>query len=113
MPQFVFKDGRHFVAYITGPSHVLLGINFSRKFAEPALVKLPAQGTCSHGTLDEARIHEAVQEVLAAHRADGEEIFASEIAYVENDSPRYDLYRIAAHVLTKHFLSNGEFTNVA
>jgi hypothetical protein len=109
MPQFIFKEGRHFVSYITGPSHVLLGINFARNSVAPVLIKLPAQGTCSHGTLDEEKILEAVQEVLGVHRAEGEYIFAAEIAYVENDSPRYDLYRIAAHALTKRYLTGGEF----
>lgn len=113
MPQFIFKEGRHFVSYITGPSHVLLGVSFSRKSGVPSLIKLPAQGACSHGTLDEGKIREAVQEVLAAHRDEGENVFAAEIVYVENDSPRYDLYRVAANALTKRYLTGGEFQHVA
>ena len=113
MPQFIFKEGRHFVSYITGPSHVLLGVHFSQVPATPTLIKQPTMGACSHGTLDEGKIFEAVEDVLAMHRAEGAEVFVSEIVYVENDSPRYDLYRIAANALTKHFLNGGEFTHVA
>jgi hypothetical protein len=63
--------------------------------------------------LDEEKILGVVQEVLAARRAEGEDLFAAEITYVENDSPRSDLYRIAAHALTKRFLAGGEFQHIA
>lgn len=112
MPQFIHKEGRHIISYVTGPSHVLLGVRFSEKSVAPALIKLSAQGSCSHGGLDEGKIREAVQEVLAAHRDEGKEVFAAEFVYVENDSPRYDLYRIAMHALTKRYLTAGAFEHV-
>jgi hypothetical protein len=113
MPGFIFKEGCHFVSYITGPSHILLGVRFTHEPVTPKLIKQPPQGSCSHGTLDESQIFEVVQEVLAAHRAEGASVFAEEIIYVGNDSPRYDLYRMAAHMLTKQYLSGGEFNHVA
>jgi hypothetical protein len=112
MPVFIVKEGRHFVSYITGPSHILLGLRFANEPVEPKLVKQPPQGSCLHGSLDDSQIFEAVQEVLTAHRAEGASVFAAEIVYVENDSPRYDLYRLAAHLLTKQFLTGGEFKHV-
>jgi hypothetical protein len=66
MPSFFIKAGRHFVSVITGPQHVLLGIRFTDQTVEPQLVKLPPVGSCFHGALDEQKIREAVQGVLAA-----------------------------------------------
>jgi hypothetical protein len=113
MPGFIVKDGRHFVSYITDPSHVLVGVRFAPEPVTPKLVRQPADGSCFHGSLDEARILEAVQEVLAAHRSEGASVYAAEIVYVENDSPRYDLYRIATHLLVKQYINGGEFQHVA
>ncbi|WP_124543635.1 hypothetical protein [Piscinibacter terrae] len=114
MPSFIAKDGRHFVAYVTGPSHVLLGVRFVEHPAEPKLVKEAPQGTCSHSPLDELQVREAVQEALAAFRAEaGANLHAAEIVYVENDSPHYDLFRIAAQLLAKHYVSGAEFKRVA
>jgi hypothetical protein len=113
MPGYIVKEGRHFVSYITGPSHILLGIKFTKEPVHAKVVKEPAQGMCFHGSLDESQILAAVQEVLAAHRAEGATVFAAEVVYVENDSPRYDLYRIAAHLLAKQYLNGGEFKHVA
>jgi hypothetical protein len=109
MPSFISKEGRHFVSYITGPAHILLGIKFTDQTAEPKLIMQPPIGSCSHEPLDELKIREAVQEVLAAFRTDGAKIFAEEILYVENDTPRYDLFRLAAYQLTARYLENGEF----
>jgi hypothetical protein len=113
MPGYIFKEGRHFVSYITGPSHILLGIKFTEELVHTKVVKEPAQGTCFHGSLDESQILAAVQQALAAYRAKGASAFAAEIVYVENDSPRYDLYRIAAHLLADRYLNGGEFKHVA
>ena len=109
MPGFTTKDGRHFVSYITGPAHILLGIKFTDQTVEPSLVRQPPIGSCSHEPLDELKIREAVQEVLAAFRADGAKIYAEEILYVENDTPRYDLYRLSTYLVTARYLEGGEF----
>ena len=73
-----------------------MGVTFTNEPAHPTLVKEPPQGACFHGSLDESQILAAVEEVLAAHRAEDANVFAAEVVYVENDSPRYDLYRIAS-----------------
>ena len=56
MPGFIVKEGRHFVSYITGPSHILLGIKFTKEPVHVQVVKEPAQGMCFHGSLDESQI---------------------------------------------------------
>lgn len=109
MPSFLTKEGRHFVSYITGPSHVLLGVKFTNQVSDPKLIKQPSQGICSHGKLDEDQIRQVVQEALAAFREEGSSIYAEEILYVENDSPRYDLFHLAAYSLVKQYVDGGEF----
>jgi hypothetical protein len=109
MPSFTTKNGCYFVSYITGPSHVKLGVRFTDRVAEPGLIKQPAKGSCFHGLLDEDRIRTAVQDGIAAFQGEGMRLYVEEIIYVENDSPRYDLYRAAAYSLIKHYASGGEF----
>lgn len=101
MPQFGQQDGFQTVAYTAGPAHVLLGLRFDdgeqRTFE---LVKRPAIGACDHGQLDEARIAKAV--VAGVARANAETGAVRSIVrafYVENDSPRYDLYEHCAYLL--------------
>jgi hypothetical protein len=114
MPSFIAKDGRHFVAYVTGPSHVLLGVRFVEHPVEPRLVKQPPQDAYAHGPLDEFQIRAAVQEALAAFRAEaGTKLHAAEIVYVENDSPSYELFRYAALLLAEHYANGGEFKHAA
>lgn len=110
MPSFILKDGRHFVAYITGPSHVMLGVKFVGREVTPTLVRQPPMGTLSHVPLDESQIRAAVQEELAAFRAEsGLNLHAAEIVYVEDDSPRYSLFRIATQLLARHYRDGGTF----
>lgn len=107
MAGITIKDGRHFIALVTGPSHVLLGIRFGDTPSEPRLVALPARDGSHRATLDAAMILDVVQQTLAAHRAAGNAVFAEEIVYVSDDSPRADLYRIAAERLVAHHLAGG------
>ncbi len=109
MPGFMFKEGRHFVSYVTGPSHVLLGVRFVHSPVEPALVRLPARGP-GHAGLEEGRIRAAVMDILAACQARGTPLFAAEIVYIENDTTREALYHIAAELLTRHYLEGGVFS---
>ena len=110
MPQFFIKEGRHFILYITGPSHVLLGVKFASRPMELTITRTSAQEICSHGHLDEAKIRQAVTDGLEAFRAEfGGELYAEEIIYVENDSPRYDMFKYTAYLLAKHFFNGGEF----
>src|SRR5688572_27310135 len=98
MPQFGHQDGFDTVSLITGPSHVFLGIRFGDGPLE--LMKRPLIGSCQHGTLDEARIREAVRSGLAKANAEGgTSLDAAAVLYVENDSPRYEMFERCAYLL--------------
>lgn len=101
MPQFGHQDGFDTVAYITGPSHLLLGIRFSDQGSESIeLIKRPRSGTCSPGPLDERRIAEAIRAGVAAANAEtGAGLAVAQAFYVERDTPRYDLYQWCAYQL--------------
>lgn len=62
MPIFASDGTRVFAAYITGPSHILLGLQFSGSGIDsPVIVRKPAIGrTCHNEALNESRIVEAV-----------------------------------------------------
>lgn len=114
MPSFITKGGRHFVSYITGPSHVLLGIKFFADPVEPTLVKQPKQGSGSQVQLDEVEIRSSVLEVLAVYRAkNGASLYAAEIVYMEDDTPNYALFGYVAGLLVERYGSGREFDHVA
>jgi hypothetical protein len=105
MPQFSTKDGRHFVSYITGPRHVLLGVCFSDQPTTPTLSRQPPNGDCVHGHLDEGKILQAVLSGLETfERETGTKTWVSEIVYVENDSPYYELFAYCALLLARNVL---------
>ena len=106
MPGFTQKDGRFFVAYITGPSHVLLGIAFGQVRSEPVMIRQSKSHYCDHVPLDERRIREAVITGVAA--ADSK-LYPSEIIYIEDDSPRYEVYQHCAFLLAQRVASGAEF----
>lgn len=101
MPQFGHQDGFDTVSIITGPSHVLFGIRFSEEpSASMELIKRPRVGGCGHGPLDEKRIRESILAgVAAANVKTGRKLVVAEAFYIENDSPRYDLYEQCAFLL--------------
>ncbi|QMV73340.1 hypothetical protein HS961_11145 [Comamonas piscis] len=108
------KEGRHYVSYITGPSHVLLGIKFTSAPTEPLIIKTANTSGCSHGHLDEARIKAAVTNGLSSFREEfGIDLHAEEIVYVENDSPRYNLFTGVAYLLAKHLSDGGDFDSIS
>lgn len=99
MPQFGHKDGFETVSLTTGPSHVFLGIRFGAD-GPVELVKQPPIGACQHGALDEARIREAVRSGLTKANAEGgSSLAAAAVMYVENDSPRYEMFERCAYLL--------------
>lgn len=111
MPHFYQREGRFFVSYVTGPSHVTLGLSFDENTALAQLVKAPAAGKCSHGTLDEARIRLAVTEGIAkACHETGSTLHMREIVYVENGSPNYDLFRYCAYLISTRLLNDEAFS---
>jgi len=106
MPIFSRKNGRYFVSYVTGPSHVLLGLSFGSPSTQPVIVRLARAGHCDHGPLDEARIREAVMAGVATASV---QLHPVEIVYCEGDSPRYELYRRCGYVLAQRVASGAEF----
>jgi hypothetical protein len=73
------------------------GLEFAAERREkPAVVKRPPVGTCCHGEIDESLLVEAV---VAASLRYG--LYPERIEYVENDSPRYELYGHCAGLLAK------------
>lgn len=110
MPTFIRKDGRYFACYITGPSHILLGLAFGSSPTIPRLRQEPAQGSCKHGMLDEARISGAVLEGVSEANV---KIYPVEIIYVANDSPRYDLYKYCAYLIAKRVADGEPFADVS
>ena len=107
MPGFTQKDGRFFVFYITGPSHVLLGLAFGQSPAEPIMVCQPKSHRCDHEALDERRIRAAVLAGVADSKS---ELHPTEIIYVEDDSPRYEIYQHCAFLLAQRVASGAKFS---
>src|SRR5688572_32274157 len=88
---------------LAGPSHVFLGIRFGEGPFE--LQKEAPNGCCHHDVLDEGRIREAVRSGLARANAEtGTSLDAAAVKYVENDSPRYDLFERCAYLLASRRL---------
>lgn len=103
MPTFTEDGERTFVSYITGPSHVRLGLRFGdAPVATPALVRQPPMGSCSHGEIDELSLIEAVRAGVVAVSP---ELHVVEIFYVADDSPRYSLFSQCAKLLAERFKS--------
>jgi len=101
MPVFTTDGHRHFVSIITGPSHVRLGLRFvTDPLASPSVVREPPIGLCGHGELDETAIVSAVASGIAEVSCS---LFASEIIYIADDSPRYALYAQCAKLLAEQF----------
>jgi hypothetical protein len=106
MPGFMRKEDTFYVSYITGPSHVLLGLEFGEVAVSPNVHCEAAQGSCRHGALDELRIVDAVLEGVAEA---GVHLRPTKVVYVENDSPRYDLYKYCAYLLAKRVAAGEPF----
>lgn len=106
MPTFTRKNDRYFVSYITGPSHVLLGLSFGDAGTPPAMVRLPHSGDCSHEPLDQSRIEKAV---MAGIIEAGVQLHPVEIVYSEGDSAQYELYQHCGCVLAQRVASGAEF----
>jgi hypothetical protein len=113
MPTFILKDGRYFVSYITGPSHIFLGLRFVQQAGRSRMVKLPPVGQQPPEQLDEVRIRSAVEEAMSEHNQSNPTAFIDEISYVEDDTPRYTHFKIAAALLIQHFTSRGRFEESA
>jgi nickel-dependent lactate racemase len=106
MPQFSKQGDYYYISYITGPAHVMLGLIFSKEHVvSPKVVQRPAIGEHEHSALDEKEIERAVIEgIESANKRLGSDYFVSEIVYVVNDSPRYELYKHCAELLLERLL---------
>jgi hypothetical protein len=106
MPGFTkMKDGRFFISYVTGPSHVLLGLSFGPALVEPVMI-CQSNSRCGHGLLDERRIREAV---IAGVAAATSKLHPTEIVYVDDDSPRCEIFKHCAFLLAQRVESGAEF----
>jgi hypothetical protein len=110
MPQYSQKDGRFCISYVTGPSHVWLGLSFSAVARPISVVRYPAVGQCTHGVLDESRLIDVVIEgVSDAGKETGSRLAIAELAYVSDDTPSYDLYRHCGYLIAKRVASGQRF----
>ena len=111
MPDYRKQGDLFIVSYVTGPSHVRLGIRFSSEpRSSPTLTRLPPVGECDHGPLEESRIVESVNEgVSRANDKHHTHMRVAEIHYVANDSPRYDLFRHCAFLIADGVQAGAEF----
>ena len=101
MPSYRREGEFHFATHIPGPSHNSVGIRFEREPCEPKLVKLPVKGNVSH-KLEEAKILAVVLAgVKEANASLGTNFCPAEIKYFEDDSPRYNIYRVCAYWLVR------------
>lgn len=107
MPIFTTDGTRVYAAYITGPKHVLLGLQFTNlPVQRPTVVCRPPIGRSAHpGPLNEAKVVEAVVDGVKGVAPNVE---ISEIVYVADDTPDYGLYERAASELAKRHLSLGD-----
>lgn len=102
MPTFTTDGTRDFVSYITGPSHVRLGLRLVRReCGAPSIVRQPPVGTIPFAELDEAAIVAAVERGVAAVDPT---LRAAEIVYVADDSRDYALYARCAMSLAQRFV---------
>jgi len=105
MPSFNEKEGKYFVSYVTGLSHIKLGLCFSPNNSTPTLVNSDVIGNCLHEALDKNKILNAVMEGIAeANQKFKKNLHVSEIIYVGNDTPRYELYRYCAYLLVERVI---------
>lgn len=114
MPSFTTDGRRYFVSFITGPSHVRLGIEWAAEPEESvALERLLPIGGCEHGELTETLVAESVDAGIAeANRRLGVAYRPARILYVANDSPRYDLFQHCASLLVQRHADGEHFEKV-
>ena len=103
MPQFSTDGDLEFVSYVTGPTHVRLGLKLAKSPRTAVLTRRPAIGGCAHGALDPALVQEATLLGVADASA---ELFVERIDYVADDSPDDRLYRVCARLLAEKFLAS-------
>ena len=91
VPTFSVQDGRHFVAYVTGPSHIRLGLLLTTAPVEnPLIIERPQSDNARTAKSTAAELVGAVRVGIASVSA---AIYAAEIIYVANDSPRTRSFR--------------------
>lgn len=113
MPGFGYTDGFYVTTLVTGPSHALIRVRLAESgngSVPPRLTKLPPVGGCDHGTLDPAEVSSAVLTGFArANEECDTDYRISEIQYVDDDSPRYELHERCAYLMAKRLASGDEF----
>ncbi|BFM13651.1 hypothetical protein R50072_38040 [Simiduia litorea] len=111
MPQFTRSGDHYRVTYISGPSHVLLGLLLDEgNETKIDMVGLGAVGTCNHGSHNLENMKQGVIEgVSKANTKFSTNFSIKEIEYVENDTPNYTLYAHCAYLIIKGIYEGEQF----
>ena len=114
MPNFTTDSRFHYISFITGPSHNLLGLELGKDTqGKIELIKKPCIGDCDHGMINEAQLLIAIQDgVKKANSEKNAQYSIKSVVYVENDSPRYDIYKHCAELIVKRLYEGGNFAVV-
>jgi hypothetical protein len=98
------------VVRITGPTHNLLGISFSKGTRRAPAVHDLDRNKISQPRLAPDDVSRAVLAGIAdANATFGLGLHASEIEFVGSDSPPADIYRFLAFELVRHFREQRKF----
>lgn len=106
MPAFLKKGERYFIAVITGPSHVLLGLSLGPAGAVPVVIRDVPTGLAPHELLDESRLRDVVMQGVAGSETG---LHPAEIVYGAGDPPDYPLFHRCAFLLAERIASGAAF----
>ena len=111
MPQYTRSGDYYRVSFVTGPSHVLLGLLLGvGNKANIDMVSLGVAGKCNHGSHDLENMKQSVIEgVSKANNEFGTNFTIKEIQYVKNDTPNYTLYVHCAYLIIKGIYEGKQF----
>ena len=110
MPTFNNK-GLHFVSLITGPTHVLLGLEWGDETRdENILIEVTSPiGEHQHAPIDQNKMKQTVlSAVKEMSQSASVPLAIRRIRYVANDSPDYRLYEQAARLLAEQEIRRSQ-----
>jgi hypothetical protein len=110
--QFIHDGLFHKVARITGPSHNLLGLEFTLEIPvrPPRIVLRPAAAASSLNA--DAVIGEVIAGIDEANQAFGTHLNVTAIQYLTDDTPPEATYRLLAFSLVERLAKNLPFVSV-
>lgn len=111
MDQYTQLGDFYGVSYITGPSHVHLRIKFGgSERVKPRIAILPARNSHAERKLDEGLVRNSVLAgVQIANRELGSAYLPARIAFVPDDSPRYEIFQHCAMLIVRRLHERGDF----